>query len=126
MKAHVVVYGLLAACHSGSPDQACSPACGDGLVCRYATCVAPIACAANTECPGDQYCEVNAGECLPWGVGPGGTSDRSCAGTPAPGAFFPAVQCAWQGPPVGDPYPAHVNVLATPMVATAVCSVGNS
>jgi hypothetical protein len=37
---------------------------------------------------------------------------------PAPGAFFPAVQCAWQGPPHGDSFPGHVNVLATPMVAT--------
>ncbi len=118
MKSHVLVVGLLAACHSGGHDQACNPACGDGLVCRYATCVAPIPCTANTACPGDQYCETTAGECLPWGVGPGGTSDRSCAGTPAPGAFFPTVQCAWSGPPEGDPFPGHVNVLATPMVAT--------
>ncbi|HEX8106438.1 MAG TPA: VCBS repeat-containing protein, partial [Kofleriaceae bacterium] len=117
MKSHVLVYGLLAACHSGS-HEACNPACGDGLVCRYATCVVPIPCTANTDCAGDQYCETAAGECLPWGVGPGGTSDRSCAGTPAPGAFFPAVQCAWSGPPQGDPFPGHVNVLATPMVAT--------
>ncbi len=118
MKSHVLVVGLLAACHSSNHDSACNPACGDGLVCRYATCVEPIACTANTGCPGDQYCETTAGECLPWGVGPGGTSDRSCAGTPAPGAFFPTVQCAWAGPPEGDPFPNHVNVLATPMVAT--------
>lgn len=118
MNSHVVVLGFLAACHSGGHDQACNPACGDGLVCRYATCVSPIACTANTDCPGDRYCETTAGECLPWGVGPGGTSDRSCAGTPAPGVFFPTVQCAWQGPPAGDSFPNHVNVLATPMVAT--------
>ena len=34
------------------------------------------------------------------------------------GVFFPALQCAWLGPPAGDAFPAHVNVLATPMVAT--------
>jgi hypothetical protein len=32
--------------------------------------------------------------------------------------FFPGVQCAWVGPPAGDAFPGHVNVLATPMVAT--------
>jgi hypothetical protein len=118
MNSHVVVYGLLIACHSGGHDQACNPACGDGLVCRYGTCVVPIACTANAECPGDQYCDATGGDCVPWGLGPGGTSDRSCAGTAAPGAFFPTAQCTWQGPPAGDPFPGHVNVLATPMVAT--------
>jgi hypothetical protein len=109
--------GVLAACaHSGGQD--CSPACGDGQVCRYATCVAtPTACTSNAGCIGDQYCDGSAMECLPWGVGPGGASDRSCAGTAAPGAFFPTLQCAWPGPPVGDAFPDHVNVLATPMVA---------
>jgi len=118
MRPHVVAYALFAAaCHSGGHDQACNPACGDGLVCRYASCIVPIACSGNSDCPGDRYCDGTGGECVPWGVGPGGTSDRSCAGTPAPGAFFPTVQCAWQGPPAGDPFLAHVNVLATPMVA---------
>lgn len=108
----------LAACaHSGGSD-ACSPACGAGEVCRYATCVAtPTACSANTGCTGDRYCDVSAMECLPWGVGPGGAADTSCAGAAAPGAFFPQLQCAWLGPPAGDAYPDHVNVLATPMVA---------
>jgi len=50
-------------------------------------------------------------------VGPGGTSDQGCASTPAPGVFFPAVQCEWLGPPAGDAFPAHVNVLTTPLVA---------
>jgi hypothetical protein len=119
MKSHVVVYGLLAACHFSSHDQPCNPACSDGRVCRYASCVAPpAACTANTDCPGDEYCDVTAGECLPWGVGPGGVNDRSCAGLPVPGVFFPTVQCEWPGPPAGDPFPEHVSVPATPMVAT--------
>jgi hypothetical protein len=88
------------------------------MVCRYATCIAPVPCTANTGCAGDQYCDTTAGECLPWGIGPGGDSDRSCAGKPAPGAFFPTVQCTWPGPAPDDAFPAHVNVLATPMVAT--------
>lgn len=109
--------GALTACaHSGSQD--CKTACSDGLVCRHEACVpSPTACAANPDCTGDQYCDVAAKECLPWGVGPGGASDGACAATPAPGAFFPTLQCAWPGPPVNDPFPGHGNVLATPMVA---------
>jgi hypothetical protein len=88
-------------------------------VCRYDTCIAqPASCTGNASCPGDQYCDVAAMECLPWGIGPGGTSDQTCQSTPAPGVFFPGVQCAWAGPPVGDAFPNHVNVLSTPMVAT--------
>jgi hypothetical protein len=118
-----IAFPLLAtACHGngGAPDGAiCTPACSDGLVCRYDACIAPpSACTMNASCPGDQYCNVAAMECLPWGLGPGGTSDGSCQGTPAPGVFFPGVQCEWDGPPAGDAFPDHVNVLATPMVAT--------
>jgi hypothetical protein len=108
----------LAACAHSGPGDPCRPACGSGQVCRYETCVpTPTACTANPGCTGDQYCDRSAGECLPWGVGPGGTSDRSCAGDAVPGVFFPTLQCEWLGPPPGDPFPGHVNVLATPMVA---------
>src|SRR6476659_8657864 len=69
-------------------------------------------------CTGDQYCDVANNECLPWGVGPGGVSDPTCKRDPVPGVFFPGAQCEWLGPPPGDPFPNHVNVLATPMVAT--------
>ncbi|MBC7977201.1 MAG: hypothetical protein H7138_19675, partial [Myxococcales bacterium] len=77
----------------------------------------PMACSAAVACAGDQYCDASAMECLPWGVGPGGQTDRTCADTPAPGVFFPVEQCAWSGPSPGDEFPDHVNVLATPMVA---------
>jgi len=112
--------GALAACaHSDGPGGDCTPACGDGLVCRYDTCLArPAPCTANAACTGDQYCDTTAKECLPWGVGPGGTSSRDCAGDAVPGVFFPGVQCEWLGPPAGDDFADHVNVLATPMVAT--------
>ena len=59
----------------------------------------------------------HADECLPYGVGPGGDHDPTCTRTPVPGVFFPGVQCEWLGPPAGDPYPDHKNVLSTPMVA---------
>lgn len=102
----------------GAGDS-CTPACVDPQVCRYATCVPPpTPCTTNMDCPGDQYCDTSAHECLPWGVGPGGGSDPTCKRDPVPGVFFPGAQCEWLGPPPGDPYPNHVNVLATPMVAT--------
>lgn len=113
---------LVAACHGNSagPDGAvCAPSCSDGLVCRYDACIAqPVACAMNGSCPGDQYCDATVMECLPWGIGPGGLNDQKCQVTPAPGVFMPGVQCEWGGPPAGDMFPNHVNVLATPMVAT--------
>lgn len=103
------------------PDSGheCSPACPTGTVCRYDTCVPPPApCTENRDCPGDQYCDTSANECLPWDTGPGGPNDAACKRAPVPGVFFPGAQCEWLGPPPGDPYPGHVNVLATPMVAT--------
>lgn len=33
------------------------------------------------------------------------------------GLFQPALQCEWTGPPSGDPYPNHIQVLSTPIVA---------
>ncbi|MEJ7602090.1 MAG: hypothetical protein WKG01_29605 [Kofleriaceae bacterium] len=110
-------------CNNSNPDGpdagSCNPACEDGTVCRYQTCVPPpTACDDNSDCPGDQYCDTTAGECLPWGVGPGGSNDTECLREPVPGVFFPGAQCEWLGPPAGDPFPAHSNVLATPMVAS--------
>jgi len=101
----------------GGDAGTCSPACTDGLVCRYDTCVPPpTPCAKNEDCLGDQYCDVGAMECLPWGVGPGGESNPECKREPVPGVFFPGAQCEWITPPVGDPFPNHFNVLSTPMV----------
>ena len=102
-----------------APGHDCTPACEDGTVCRYGACVPPpTPCTEHGDCPGDQYCDTSANECLPWGVGPGGGHDPECKREPVPGVFFPAAQCEWLGPPPGDPYPMHTNVLATPMVAT--------
>ena len=107
---------------NGGPDatgDTCNPACGADTACRYDTCVpTPTPCSSNLDCAGDQYCDVSAMECLPWGVGPGGASDPGCKRDPVPGVFFPSAQCEWLGPPAGDPFPDHVNVLATPMVAS--------
>jgi hypothetical protein len=121
MRARLAIAFLLAACQPSddpSPGGDCMPGCGDDLVCRYQACVPPpTACSDSAGCAGDRYCDVPKMECLPWGVGPGGSSDPSCRGSVTPGVFRPTTQCEWAGPPVGDAFPDHVNVLATPMVA---------
>lgn len=119
---------LAPACSCGNPDTpgddvdaagcGAGPACTDGDVCRYDTCIDPPPACVDDECPGDRYCDTAANECLPWGVGPGGTFDDACTREVVPGVFFPGVQCEWLGPPAGDPFPDHKNVLGTPMVAT--------
>jgi hypothetical protein len=115
--------GAFGGCNCGSgagngPDGGCAD-CTDGTVCRYDTCVpTPTPCTSNLDCPGDQYCDLPAMECIPWGVGPGGDSDASCMREPVPGVFFPLQQCEWLEPPVGDAFPQHRNVLGTPMVGT--------
>ena len=120
---------LAPACSCGGPSQpgddvdaagcGAGAACTDGQVCRHDVCIdPPPPCDAMGECPGDRYCDQPAGECLPWGVGPGGTFDDACVREVVPGVFFPGVQCEWLGPPAGDPFPDHRNVLGSPMVAT--------
>jgi len=96
----------------------CLTECADGEVCRYLTCVpTPTPCTSDEQCDGDTYCDEPNMECLPWGVGPGGTSNDACTREVIPGVFFPDVQCEWLGPPIGDPYPSHTNVLGSPMIA---------
>ncbi len=95
----------------------CPTECSDGYVCRYLNCVpTPPPCTGNDDCEADTYCDSSASECLPWGVGPGGNKDDSCTRDVVAGVFFPEAQCEWLGPPAGDPYPDHTNVLGSPVV----------
>ncbi len=123
----IVACGLAPACDCNSkinngPDaEPCTPPapCASSEVCRYDSCVPePQPCSTSADCKGDTYCDTTHGECIPWGVGPGSGSDPACKRDPVPGVFFPAAQCEWIAPPAGDAFPAHVNVLATPMVGT--------
>jgi len=99
------------------PNDECTTPCADGEVCRFGVCVpTPPPCESNEDCPGDTYCRVQDDECLPWGVGNTEQFDDECLRTVVPGVFFPDIQCEWLGPPAGDAYPDHINVLSTPMV----------
>lgn len=121
----ILALAWLAACggsggsKDASPGATCTPSCVDSTVCRFGTCVAPPSpCTMASDCAGDTYCNPTLGECLPWGVGTTDLYDPACVREPTPGVFFPAAQCEWLGPPAGDAFPDHRNVLSTPMVAT--------
>lgn len=110
----------------GGPCET-SDDCPDGEVCVEGECLPGEGpCETHDDCDGDTYCceapdclpEGEApGECIPFGEGPFGASNPDCEEAIVIGLFEPDVQCEWLAPPEGDPYPNHVNVLTTPLVA---------
>jgi len=105
---------------TGNPPDPALPGCASDAecsaqVCRFKTCIdTPTACTTDAECINDSYC--HSGECLPYGVGPRSGANNSCKRLQIAGLFSPALQCQWVGPPQGDPFPDHKNVLVTPLV----------
>jgi hypothetical protein len=92
--------------------------CRAGQLCAHDQCVEDGgACAGTDECPGDTYCDSALGRCIPYGVPTGRDADPECRRLDVAGVFAPTVQCAFTEAPPGDPWPAHLHVLATPMVA---------
>ncbi len=89
--------------------------CGDGEICRFDACVSDLgACTDNDNCWGDSYCVD--GRCIPYGVPTGYVNDEMCSRNIDIEAIVPQVQCRWTGPPDGDPRPAEIQVMATPIV----------
>jgi hypothetical protein len=101
--------------------------CGDEPACGGACCAADEVCAlgqacahaqkpckTNDDCWFDSYCDQ--GTCLPYGVPKGHDDDASCKSVVDIGAVVPELQCAWSGPPNGDPHPKHDQVMSTPVV----------
>ena len=97
----------------GTPGVCCAAA----EACLFDTCVPAVGCTDSNDCVSDSYCDLTSGMCVPYGVGPGGDHDPTCTRDITLGVFSPAIQCEWLAPPAGDPYPNHVNVLGTPVVA---------
>ncbi|HEY3354687.1 MAG TPA: VCBS repeat-containing protein, partial [Polyangia bacterium] len=104
----------------GGPD-ACAVVCGGaccgaGEVCLADQCVADQRpCSSDEECQNDTCCL--AGTCEPYGPGkPCGETNPACTKGLKIGIFAPVVKCEWTGPPAGDLYPQHRNVLGTPAV----------
>ncbi len=73
-------------------------------------------CTTTDTCAGDTYCDPTTMHCIPYGTPPGHDSDPSCTRLIAAGTFAPTVQCAFDSAPAGDPFPANLHVLSTPMV----------
>ena len=90
--------------------------CGESEVCVAGECQGSSGpCSDNDDCS-DDHCCADIG-CVPWGSDACGSHDPECSQSLATGLFQPALQCAWTGPPEGDAYPSHVQVLGSPVVA---------
>lgn len=106
----------------GAGDAGTCPAeraCGDTCctsdqVCAANMCITSTACSTNDDCEDDSYCDPAQGVCLPYGQD---QTDPSCTVINLVGVFAPDQQCEWAGPPAGDAFPDHANVLSTPAVA---------
>ena len=109
---------------SGGVAKPCP--CPSGEVCVQEQCLpGQGTCESDDDCGGDTYC-CGAGclsdpgdspTCIAYGSGPRGDVNELCLGDITIGLFQADVQCEWTGPPPGDPFPDHVQVLTTPLVA---------
>ncbi|MEM6289990.1 MAG: VCBS repeat-containing protein [Myxococcota bacterium] len=117
-----------AADSTGISGQACmsSAQCPDGQACAANECVPTDGdCETDFDCDVDTYCcaadclppDESGGVCIPYGEGPRGDVNEECTQEVVIGLFEPSVQCEWTAPVEGDPFPDHVNVLTTPLVA---------
>ena len=105
--------------------RGCGTGCPTGLTCVGDVCVPPQpSCRPEggvaTPCRYDSYCHEPSGKCLPYGSVPEGRlTDPTCKLGAIPGAFAPKSKCEFPKavPIVGDPFPNHVDVQATPAVA---------
>lgn len=109
-----------------NPDDSCSSPCPGGELCVQGECVGDRGeCNRDDDCGGDTYCcgadcladLSDSPTCIPYGTGPRGDVNELCIGDITIGLFRADVQCEWTGPPPGDPFPDHVQVLTTPLVA---------
>lgn len=100
--------------------------CQGDRVCAGGICVdAAGECQSDEDCGGDRYCcgegclpdGETLARCISYGTGPRENVNDACLGEVVIGLFEPSVQCEWSGPPEGDPFPHHKNVLTTPLVA---------
>lgn len=100
--------------------------CPEGDACVEGLCIPGEGpCETHDDCEGDTYCCEDGclppgeteGVCIPFGEGPFGNANPECENAVVIGLFEPDVQCEWTEAAPGDPFPDHVNVLTTPLVA---------
>src|SRR5689334_22891132 len=84
-----------------------------GQICSHGVCVPGQQCATDNNCENDTYCKD--GQCVPWDdANP--KHDPTCVYITAAGILSPRVRCEFSKAPDNDPFPAHVDVQATPIV----------
>ncbi|MBI4703350.1 MAG: hypothetical protein HY744_19725 [Deltaproteobacteria bacterium] len=100
---------------TGGGQVECEEPCDPGEICSHGTCAPLETCKKDDDCRFDTYCDPNKG-CLPWEQADP-KHDPGCLQVIPAGVLAPAVQCEFSKPPPGDPFPAHVDVQGTPIVA---------
>lgn len=99
----------------GASRCSMSAPCAAGSVCVDGLCLADRGpCQGVNDCSNDTRCVAGLNRCVPYRDG---ETDTACTREVRPGVFAPAVQCRFSEAPTGDPYPGHLHVLSTPMVA---------
>jgi hypothetical protein len=90
--------------------------CEPSGACYLSVCIPPPSpCATQDDCANDTACTGQL--CIPYSHPAVEDSKPDCTRPYKAGIFLPSVQCTWEGPAAGDPYPANAQVLSTPMVA---------
>jgi hypothetical protein len=102
---------------AGCTTIVCGGECCDrGARCFMDLCAPELGpCTTNEECASDSYC-ADDGTCVPYGIPPDRLRNEECVQDIDIEAVTPALQCAWTGPPAGDPYPSSDDLQGTPVV----------
>lgn len=89
--------------------------CNAGEYCSNGVCLSTTTCTTNDDCAFDQTCV--SGACSPWADNPP-SYDWTCIHVAPVGVLAPKTKCEFAVAPPGDPFPGHVDVQGTPIVAT--------
>jgi hypothetical protein len=101
---------------AGGGTVTCTVPCEPGEICSHGACVPQQMCTGDNDCDYDTYCDEATGLCQPWeGADP--EHDPGCVQVSIPGLLSPKVKCEFSTAPNGDPFPGHVDVQGTPVVA---------
>lgn len=92
----------------------CSLPAGQGW-CQAGACEPLAACETSDDCIDDTRCD--GARCWPW-TSQSPVHDAACVRPIPAGVFSPVLQCEFAAAPGGDPFPEHLDVEATPLVAS--------
>lgn len=99
-----------------APDGDGNPCgCNAGEVCLSGVCLPEMTCQTDDDCIYDMECDQ--GVCSPW-EDASFRYDPACIHVAEVGVLSPRTRCEFTTPPPGDPFPGHVDVQGTPIVAT--------